>query len=90
MPTTGRRPPWLFCVSSIGGYALGEYIIVEDSIVEDLFDGDRIAHLEGGPRLAIAQFLRERGEDYEIDTRLCDYFGANVTWNVNGYVCRVG
>ena len=67
----------------------GEYIVIEDGIVDDLFDGERLAGLEGGPRPAIADFLRERGSDYEIDTRLCDYFGANMTWNVNGYLRRV-
>jgi cephalosporin hydroxylase len=67
----------------------GEYIVVEDGIVDDLFGADRMADLEGGPRPAIEQFLRERGIDYTIDTRLCDYFGVNMTWNVNGYLRRV-
>jgi cephalosporin hydroxylase len=67
----------------------GEYIVIEDSIIDDLFDGDRVADLEGGPRPAIADFLRARGVDYEVDTRLCDYFGPNLTWNVNGYLRRV-
>jgi len=67
----------------------GEYIVIEDGIVDDLFDDDMLAGLEGGPRPAVADFLRERGTDYEIDTRLCDYFGANMTWNVNGYLRRV-
>jgi len=65
-----------------------EYIVVEDGIVDDLFSPDDMARLEGGPRIAIAQFLRERGDRYEIDTRFCDYFGVNVTWNVNGYLRR--
>ena len=26
---------------------------------------------------------------YEIDRSLCDYFGHNVTWNVDGYLRRV-
>jgi cephalosporin hydroxylase len=67
----------------------GEYIVIEDGIVDDLFDKDRIDQLEGGPRPAIADFLEERGDDYEIDQRLCDFFGSNVTWNVNGYLRRV-
>jgi cephalosporin hydroxylase len=66
----------------------GEYIVIEDGIVDDLFDADRMAELEGGPRPAITQFPVERGTDYEIDTRLCDYFGPNLTWNVNGYLRR--
>jgi cephalosporin hydroxylase len=67
----------------------GEYIVVEDGIVSEMFDADRLAELEGGPRPAIAAFLQERESDYEIDTRFCDYFGTNVTWNVNGYLRRI-
>lgn len=67
----------------------GEYIVVEDGIVDDLFDAERMAGFEGGPRRGIGDFLRDRGEDYEIDTRLCDFFGANMTWNVNGYLRRL-
>ncbi|MGO9605584.1 MAG: CmcI family methyltransferase [Candidatus Binataceae bacterium] len=73
-----------------GWLRAGEYIIVEDGIVNDLFTDDRLAKVEGGgPRAAIADFLRLRGVDYEVDTRLCDYFGSNMTWNVNGYLRRV-
>lgn len=67
----------------------GEYIVIEDGIVDDLFDRERLDELQGGPRLAIADFLEERGGDYEIDARLCDFFGSNSTWNVNGYLRRV-
>jgi cephalosporin hydroxylase len=67
----------------------GEHIIIEDGIVNDLFTASELAGLGGGPRPGIADFLRERGSDYEIDTRYCDYFGPNVTWNVNGYLRRM-
>jgi cephalosporin hydroxylase len=67
----------------------GEYIVIEDGIVDDLFDQERLDELQGGPRPAIADFLEERGGDYEIDARLCDFFGSNATWNVNGYLRRV-
>jgi cephalosporin hydroxylase len=67
----------------------GEYIVIEDGIVDDFFDKEQMDQLEGGPRPAIADFLEERGADYEIDARLCDFFGPNVTWNVNGYLRRV-
>ncbi len=67
----------------------GEYIVVEDGVIDDLFDGERAATFEGGPRQALRDFLADRGEDYEVDTRLCDCFGVNATWNVNGYLRRV-
>jgi cephalosporin hydroxylase len=63
-----------------------EYILVEDGIVTDM--GQAQAY-NGGPRLAIESFLSLRGADYEIDTAYCDWFGCNVTWNVNGFLRRV-
>ncbi|HUK06414.1 MAG TPA: hypothetical protein VLX09_00970 [Stellaceae bacterium] len=33
--------------------------------------------------------LAERGADYAIDARYCDWFGRNVTWNVNGFLRRI-
>ena len=65
----------------------GEYLIVEDAIVTPMgieFDGG----LNGGPALAIQQFLSGR-TDFAIDPELCDYFGFNVTYNVNGYLKKV-
>jgi cephalosporin hydroxylase len=67
----------------------GEYIVIEDGSLDDIYDPTEAARFEGGPRAAIAEFLRERGSDYEIDTRYCDHFGRNVTWNVNGYLRRL-
>jgi len=63
----------------------GDYIVVEDGILSDM----RVADLyEGGPARAIDTFLGESGARYSIDRRYCDYFGRNVTWNVNGYLRR--
>jgi cephalosporin hydroxylase len=64
----------------------GEYIVIEDGILSDM----RVAHLyDGGPLRAIEAFLEKRGSSYEVDRGLCDYFGRNVTWNVDGYLRRV-
>ncbi len=63
----------------------GEYIVVEDANVTEMGVD---AHFKGGPARAIAEFLRERGRDYEIDTRYCDQYGRNVTGNPNGYLRR--
>ena len=62
-----------------------EYIIVEDGIMTAAGVAERYG---GGPHSAITQFLRERPGRYEIDTRYCDWFGLNVTWNVNGFLRR--
>jgi cephalosporin hydroxylase len=44
---------------------------------------------DGGPLRAIHEFLARTAPRYEIDRSLCDYFGPNVTWNVDGYLRRV-
>jgi cephalosporin hydroxylase len=63
----------------------GEYIVVEDGIIAPMGDARDYG---GGPHAAIVQFLEERSGDYEIDFNYCDWFGLNVTWNVNGYLRR--
>jgi cephalosporin hydroxylase len=51
----------------------------------------RVADLyDGGPLRAIHEFLARTNGRYEIDRTLCDTFGTNVTWNVDGYLRRVG
>lgn len=64
----------------------GEYIVIEDGILSDM----RVAaQYEGGPLRAIHEFLARKPDRYEIDRTYCDYFGRNVTWNVDGYLRRV-
>jgi cephalosporin hydroxylase len=64
----------------------GEYIVIEDGNLSDM----RVAHLyDGGPLRAIEAFLEKRADHYEVDRGLCDYFGRNVTWNVDGYLRRL-
>jgi cephalosporin hydroxylase len=63
----------------------GEYIVVEDANVAEM---GLDARYSGGPARAIAEFLRERSFDYEIDSRYCDHYGRNVTGNPNGYLRR--
>jgi cephalosporin hydroxylase len=65
----------------------GEYIAVEDSIITPM-GIDYACTFNGGPARAITQFLQERS-DFVIDEALCDYFGFNVTYNVNGYLRKV-
>jgi cephalosporin hydroxylase len=64
----------------------GEYIVVEDANVTEIGVD---ARFHGGPARAIAEFLRDRGSDYEIDERYCDHYGRNVTGNPNGYLRRM-
>jgi len=63
-----------------------EYIVIEDGILTAM----RVANTyDGGPLRAIHEFLGRTKGRYEIDRSLCDYFGNNVTWNVDGYLRRV-
>lgn len=64
----------------------GEYIVIEDGILSDM----RVAELyDGGPLRAVEEFLAKCAGRYEVDRGLCDYFGRNVTWNVDGYLRRL-
>ncbi|HYO77112.1 MAG TPA: CmcI family methyltransferase [Thermoanaerobaculia bacterium] len=64
----------------------GEYIVIEDGILTAMRAGEAYS---GGPLRAIHDFLERSGGRYEVDRTLCDYYGRNVTWNVDGYLRRV-
>jgi len=66
----------------------GDYIVIEDGVVAFLPD-DLYRRYENGPNRALETFLSERGDAYEIVAELCDYFGANVTNNPNGWLRRL-
>lgn len=68
--------------------APGEYILIEDGIVNDLAPIGYEEFMDG-PNRAIFSFLKETGGRYAIDTDYCDYFGHNFTYNTNGYLRRV-
>lgn len=58
------------------------YLLVEDGIVTEM----GIANdFDGGPQRAIRQFL-SANKNFSIDRTYCDFFGPNVTFNVNGYL----
>jgi cephalosporin hydroxylase len=65
----------------------GEYIVVEDGNLADFVE-PRYAQFEDGPNRAVKHFLEARGDDYAIDTKLCDHYGHNVTWSPNGWLRR--
>jgi cephalosporin hydroxylase len=63
----------------------GEYMVVEDGIITTI---ERDSANSIGPHAGIRQFLAEHGDKYEMDRDYCDWFGVNVTWNVNGFLRR--
>jgi cephalosporin hydroxylase len=63
----------------------GEYIVIEDGILTDMQVADLYG---GGPLSAVHAFLARSSDRYEVDRGVCDFFGTNVTWNVDGYLRR--
>ena len=68
--------------------AKGDYLIVEDGFLAGA-GLDMVGARNGGPPRAIAEFLHARKGEYDIDTKLCDFFGRNMTANTNGYLKRL-
>ena len=63
-------------------------ITVEDGSLADMPEPFYLKW-EDGPNSALADFMKDHGEDYAVDTTLCDFFGPNVTWAPNGWLKRV-
>jgi len=59
------------------------YFIVEDGILTEL----GYENYDGGPLRAIEEFLEDKKE-FEIDRDICDFFGKNATFNVNGFLIK--
>jgi cephalosporin hydroxylase len=67
----------------------GEYILIEDGIVDSFENRSDFSCFNGGPNRAVAEFLAKFPHDYALDTEYCDFFGYNATWNTNGYIKRI-
>ena len=65
--------------------AQGSYFIIEDGIIDDWGLKEKY---EGAPLKAIDEFIATNG-NFEVDRSLCDFYGTNTTWNVNGYLKRI-
>jgi cephalosporin hydroxylase len=65
----------------------GDYIVIEDGHVADL-PPDIYGHYKNGPNRAVAAFLQKRGDVYDVDVSLCDFFGENVTFCPNAWLRR--
>ena len=70
-----------------GHLVAGDYIVVEDGILQQLPQAT-YARYDNGPNRAVREFLSDRGADYEIDRSLCDQFGFNATYNPNAWLRR--
>ncbi|MDZ5649767.1 CmcI family methyltransferase [Nitrospirillum sp. BR 11828] len=68
--------------------AAGDYVIVEDGAFRSDGDIQPGSGTLSPPSRAIDAFLARRGPDYEIDEALCDRFGYNATFNINGWLRR--
>lgn len=63
----------------------GDLMVMQDGVLDELGLTERY---QGGPSRAIAAFLDEAPDIFEIDTALCDMFGPNATFAPNGYLRR--
>lgn len=66
--------------------SIGSYLIIEDGIIDEL---GMSKEYNGGPVKAIKEFL-SLNNNFQIDYRWCDFFGKNATFNVVGYLKRIG
>lgn len=64
----------------------GEYLVMEDGVLAELGLAERF---DGGPSRALATFLTEHPDLFEIATEYCDMFGQNATTNPNGYLRKL-
>jgi cephalosporin hydroxylase len=63
----------------------GDYFVIEDGNVADL----GLSHkLDGGPLVAVREYLKHNS-DLALDTELCNYFGRNMTFNLDGFLRKV-
>ena len=63
----------------------GEIFVMEDGVLSELGLDSRY---DGGPNRAIAEFFATRPEVFDIAAEYTDMFGANATYNPNGYLRR--
>lgn len=66
----------------------GEYIVVEDGIISDLYPHS-FPDYSSGPHRALKEFLGVHSAEYVIDPEYCDFFGYNATWSSNGFLKKV-
>jgi cephalosporin hydroxylase len=64
---------------------VGSYFIVEDGIIDKL---GLTKEYNGGPVRAINEFLQS-SSTFMIDKKWSNFFGANATFNINGYLKRI-
>jgi cephalosporin hydroxylase len=63
----------------------GEYIVIEDGNVRDL----QLKEYKNGPVRAISFFRKKFPDSYIIDEFYSNFFGQNVTANINGYLRKL-
>ena len=77
------------CTSALGFFAgrlmPGEWLTIEDGVLDELGLDSKY---DGGPNRAISQFFQRYPDAYSVSARHCDMFGANATYNPNGYLQR--
>jgi cephalosporin hydroxylase len=60
----------------------GEYLVVEDGVITPMGEDGQY---NGGPLRAVDEYLLSHRE-FSVDREYCDFFGKNVTWNIDGFL----
>jgi len=68
----------------------GDYIVVEDGIVEKMPRPKYRKLRDNGPFHAVRDFLKSTKSTYSIDRNLCDFYGKNATWSPEGWLRKGG
>jgi cephalosporin hydroxylase len=66
--------------------APGDVVVIEDGVLSDLGMDEAYA---GGPNRAVTDFFEASPQAFRVLTQYCDMFGANATYNPNGYLLRL-
>lgn len=60
-----------------------DVLIMEDGVLDELGLSEQY---QGGPNLALSEFLKANDGVFSILDEYCDFFGSNATFNPNGYL----
>jgi cephalosporin hydroxylase len=75
----------------VGTMRTGDVLVIEDGVIEDgvIDDLGLTEAFSGGPNRAVAELIANFPDAFRVMEEYCDMFGANATYNPNGYLVRL-
>lgn len=78
------------CIAALSFFAekmhSNDVLIMEDGVLDEL---GLSGQYQGGPNLALSDFLNANHAVFSILDEYCDFFGSNATFNPNGYLRKI-